>query len=182
MSARYVFNLVSDNPRRPLPSKILLPQADTETLTHILLKLFAYLLFFRDRIQIEPRLDDDYLPFEPDIVQLDYEGRVALWVECGECALAKLDRLAVKAPYATIWSVKRSEAEAAELARAMNREGLRIGRYGIVGLDSEMLNEVAELTGARNDVRWYLGHFEPPRLQFEYNGLWFESEFTVRKH
>jgi uncharacterized protein YaeQ len=182
VSSRYVFNLASEDRRRALPAKILLPRADTETLTHILLKLFGYLLFYRDRVQLEPRLDDDYLPFVPDVVQLDYEGRVALWVECGECALAKLDRLAVKAPYAEIWAVKRSEDEAAELARAMAREGLRKGRYGIVGLDAEMLAEVAGLARARNDVRWYRGTFEPAGMQFEFNGLWFEAGFTVRRH
>ena len=182
MSDRYVFNLASEDRRRPLPTKILLPRRETETLTHILLKLFGYLLFHRERVQIEPRLDDDYLPFTPDVVQLDYEGRVALWVECGECALAKLDRLAVKAPYAEIWAVKRSGAEAEQLARAMVREKLRVGRYGIVGLDADMLAEVAELTQARNDVRWYRGTFDPAVIQFEFNGLWFEASFTVCRH
>lgn len=182
MSSRYVFNLASEDRRRPLPPKLILAQGETETLTHILLKLFGYLLFFRERVQVEPRLDDDYLPFTPDIAQLDYEGRLALWVECGECAVAKFDRLAVKAPYAEIWAVKRSDTEAAELAEKMARERLRAGRYGIVGLDAEMLAEVAQLTGNRNDVRWYRGTFDPAVIQFEFNALWFEAGFSVRRH
>lgn len=182
MSSRYAFNLSGDDRRCPLPPKLLLQQGPTESLTHILLKLFGYLLFYRERLLVEPHLDDDYLPFRPDLVQLDYEGRMVLWVECGECAVAKLDRLAVKAPYGEIWAVKRSPDDARDLARRMAREGLRTGRYGIVGLDPDMLDEVARETGPRNDVRWYRGTFDPAQMQFEFNGLWYEAEFLVLRH
>lgn len=182
MSARHVFNLRSEERRRPLPTKVLLVQRETETLMHILLKLFGYLLFYRDRVRLEPGDEDAFSPFRPDIAQFDYEGRVALWVECGECGLEKLDRLAVKAPYGEIWVVKRSATAAEELARQMEREGLRRGRYGIIGLDSGMLEEVGALSTARNDVVWYRGTLDPPLLQFEFNGLWFESEFVVIRH
>lgn len=182
VSNRYVFNLASEQRTHPLPAKILLVQRETETLTHIFLKLFGFLLFSRDRLQIEPRLDDDYLPYTPDLVQLDYQGRIALWVECGECAVSKLDRLAVKAPDAEIWAVKRSPAAAEELARQMRREHLRPGRYGLVGLDPDMLEELAGLVGNRNDVTWYRGGFDPARIQFDFNGLWFEVGFLVLRH
>jgi len=182
MSARHVFNLRSLERRRPLPVKILMVQRETETLTHILLKFFAYLLFHRERIQLEPSLDEAFLSYRPDIVQFDFEGRIALWVECGECPIEKLDRLAVKAPYGEIWVMKRSPEEAAALAQRMAREGLRKGRYGLIGLDPAMLDEVASLATARNDIVWHRGSFEPPGLQFEFNGLWFEAEFSVLRH
>ena len=181
-SVRHVFNLRSEERRRPLPPRILLVQRETETLTHILLKLFGYLLFFRARLRVEPNLDPDDMPFVPDLLELDLQGRMVLWIECGECQVQKLDRLAVKAPEAELWAVKRSPAAAADLARAMVREDLRRGRYGIVGLDPAMLDEVAGLLRPRNDVTWYHGDFEPPRLQFDFNGLWFESEFVVLRH
>lgn len=177
-----MFNLRSEERRRPLPAKILFAQRETETLKHILLKLFGFLLFHRERLQIEPSLDDGYLSFVPDLVQLDYTGTIQLWVECGECALEKLDRLAVKAPYAEIWAVKGSATEAADWARRLDRGALRRGRYGLVGLDHEMLDEITSLTGPRNDLVWYKGSFEPALMQFEYNGLWFESSFTVLRH
>jgi uncharacterized protein YaeQ len=136
MSARHVFNLRSADPRRVLPVKILLVQDATETFTHILLKILAFLMFQRERLLIEPSLDDDHLPFRPDVAQLDYEGRITLWIECGECLVEKLDRLAVKAPYGEIWAVKKSPDEAEELLRKMARGGLRKGRYGGGGAGS----------------------------------------------
>lgn len=182
MRARYVFNLRSEQERRPLPSKLLLVQSETETLTHLLLKLFGYLLLYRDRLQMEPSLDDECLSYLPDMVYLDYQGRIALWVECGECLVTKLDRLAVKAPYAEIWVFKRSVAAAEDLVRQMEREKLRRSRYTIVGLDATMLAEIEALCGVRNEVVWYKSSTDPARMQFEFNGLWFESEFVVLKH
>ena len=179
MSARYVFNLRGTSSRSTLPSKILLVQRETETLTHILLKLFGFLLFQRERLQIEPHLDDEYIPYTPDLLQTDLQGRIALWVECGECAVTKLDRLAVKVPDAEIWTLKPSAAAAADLLARMRHDELRPGRYGLVGLDPAMLAEVAGLTQARNDVVWHRAAFEPAEMQFEYNGLWFDAPFSV---
>ena len=98
--AKHTFKLRSEEKRRDLPGKIIVGQEQTETTNHVVLKLLAYVLFFRERIQIEPNLDIEYLQFTPDIVQLDYELRPRLWVECGECGVHKLHKLAVKVPEA----------------------------------------------------------------------------------
>src|SRR3954465_3320263 len=111
MSAKFVFNFKSEDKRRRLPYKILLGQQENETSKHILLKVIGYLLFFRERIEIEGKLHNDNIPFSPDLVQLDYELRPRLWVECGECGISKLNKLAVKVPDAELWVMKRSEAE-----------------------------------------------------------------------
>ena len=118
-----------------MPHKVLLGQRENETTRHILLKFLAYILFFRERIQIEGNLHNDNIPFEPDIVQLDYELRPKLWVECGECSVNKLNKLAVKVPEAEIWVVKRSLSDAQHLFAAMAKEELRRDRYSLIGLE-----------------------------------------------
>ncbi len=179
MSAKYNFQLRSEERRRPLPGKIVIGQDDTETTTHVLLKLLGYLLFFRERLQIEARLDDDNIPFAPDLVQLNYELRPALWIECGECGVAKLDKLAVKAPDAEIWVLKPSVPDAEHLLQLMARHALRRNRYQVLGLDGDMFNELTGLLQTRNEVFWVRGHFDPPQMQFEFNGLWFDAPFRV---
>jgi len=181
MGAKFVFTLKSEDKRRLFPYKILLGQQENETPNHILLKVIAYLLFFRERIEIEGKLHNENIPFSPDIVQLDYELRPRLWVECGECSISKLNKLAVKAPEAELWILKRSEAEARHLIAAMAKEQLRRNRYSVIGLDAEMFDEMRELLRERNEVFWLSGHFDPPRLQLEFNGLWFDAAFTVFK-
>ena len=113
MNAKYSFTIENQDHKRPsLPRKVIIGRKDPETLDHVLLKLMAFLLFHRERVQLEAPLDSDNIPFIPDLVQLDYELRPTLWVECGECGVPKLNKLAVKVPEAEIWVIKRSPKEA----------------------------------------------------------------------
>jgi hypothetical protein len=179
MTGKFSFALTSDDPGRRFPGKIILGQAETETVVHVGLKLIGYLLFFRDRIQIETRLPDAMIPYVPDLAQLDYELRPRLWVECGECSIAKLHKLAVKAPEAEIWVIKRSFEAAEETLRGMAKEELRRNRYSVIGLDAAVFEEMCGLIQARNRVYWLKTTFEPGEMQFDLNGLWFELPFRV---
>jgi hypothetical protein len=105
-----------------LPRKVIIGQQDTETIAHIVLKLFAFILFYRPRLQLEIDLQRDTFAFVPDLVELDYQMRPQLWIECGECSMNKLHKLAVKLPDTEFWVVKRSEHAARDLLRAMEKE------------------------------------------------------------
>jgi len=179
MSAKHTFHLQSQDKQRELPRKIIIGQQDTETITHVVLKLFAYIIFYRPRLQVEVDLQNDALAFVPDLVELDYELRPKLWIECGECSMNKLHKLAVKLPDTEFWIVKKSESAARDLLRGMEKEEFRRGRYNIVGLDAAMFNEVSGLIQPRNEMFWVSASFDPPTMQFDFNGLWFDASFTV---
>lgn len=179
MSAKYSFQLESQDRRRALPHKIILGRQDTETMMHVALKFLAYIIFFRERLQLEANLHMDSIPFIPDLVQLDYELRPRLWVECGECGVGKLHKVAVKLPDAEIWIMKRSAAAAQHLYDAMEKEDLRRDRYHILGFDAAMTAEFCNLIQPRNELLWVAGEFDPPHLQFDFNGLWFDASFRI---
>lgn len=179
MSARYSFDLQSQERRRDLPRRIIIGKTEVETPAHVLLKFLGFLLFYRDRLQIGVNLRMDGLPFLPALVQLDYELRPRLWIECGECSVARLDKLAVKVPEAEIWVLQPSRADAERLHAAMAKADLRRNRYGLIGLETEMLEELGGLLQMRNELLWVRGDFDPPSLQFDFNGLWFDTTFTV---
>lgn len=181
MSARYAFSFTSQEARRPLPARLIIAQHETETIVHVALKLVAQLYFARARLQLETNLHDDSIPFIPDLVQLDYELRPALWVECGECSVAKLNKLAVKAPEAELWVVKKSPADAEHLLRAMERDELRRDRYSILVLEPDGFLEVCGALRPRNDVTWFGAPPDAGVMQFELNGLWYELPFEVRR-
>jgi len=181
MSAKYTFHLQSQDRQRDLPHKIILGRQDTETTVHLVLKFLGYVLFYRERLQIEPKLDIAAIPFVPDLVQLDYQLRPQLWIECGECGVNKLHKLAVKASEAEIWIVKRSVPAAKHLLEAMEKGELRQGRYQIVALDAAMVEEMCGLLDPRNELLWVSGSWDPPHLQFDFNGLWFDATFSVLK-
>ena len=182
MSAKYTFNLASEDKRRvDLPRKILIAQNETETVVHVTLKLLAFLIFWRPRLQIETNLHQDDIPFVPDLAQLDYQLRPALWVECGECTVTKLHKLAVKCHDAEIWVVKKSPADVELLRQAMRKAELRENRYHLLALDPAMFKEVCGLVQQRNEVTLFTCEFDPPKFQFDFNGLWFDTEFAVTR-
>jgi uncharacterized protein YaeQ len=195
MSGKYSFGLRSEDRKRPLPSKVIIGQQPTETIFHVGLKLMAFCYFFRDRLQIEPDLYNDNIPFVPDLAQLDYELRPALWIECGECNVSKLNKLAVKVPEAEIWVVKRSLTAAHDLLRAMGRDELRRNRYNLLAFDQHGFEELCGMMGGRNHFTWFRATVEPTHpkweaepapdveheMQFDFNDLWFQLPFHLLK-
>jgi len=117
----------------------------------------------------------------PDLAQLDYQLRPALWIDCGECTVTKLHKLAVKCHDAKIWVVKKCPGDLVPLRHAMKKAELRENRYGLLALDAEMFREICGLMQQRNEVTLYACEFDPPKLQMDFNGLWFDAEFTVEK-
>jgi hypothetical protein len=181
MPGKFSFRLQRADSRRDFPSKLVIGRNELETTTPVLLKALAFLLFFRERLQIDANLHTDAIPFRADVVQVDYEMRPRLWVECGDCTVSKLDKLAVKVPEAEIWVMKSSLELVEELMRAMRKGELRRNRYQFVAFDTAMFEELRSLLRSRNEVYWVEGSFEPPRLQFDFNGLWFDASFEIRR-
>lgn len=179
MSAKYSFELKSEDRRRELPHKLLLVQHEAETRDVLLLKLLAYLLFFRERVQVEPHFDPDLVPFVPALTATDFASRIRLWVECGLCAVTRLDKLAVKVPEAEIWIMLRSPEDAVALHRAMARADLRHQRYHLLAFDASAFDEMAGLLTQRNHVVWVGGSVEAAQLQMDFNGLWFDVDLAV---
>ena len=177
--AKYTFRLNSHDGLRDLPSKMVMVQSGLETPDHVLTRILAFNLFYRERLQTRVNLHMDSIPYIPDLVQLDYELRPKLWVECNETALQKIKRLSVKVHEAEIWLVLPSVEEAQELLEAMTKAKLRRNRYHLIGFDRSVFDEVRSLMSTKNDIFLVAASFDPPLMQFEFNGIWFEFEFTI---
>ncbi len=179
MSSRFAFHIETQDKRSELPERVFIGRKETESTADVLLKFLSFALFQRVRLQIGPELHDDNIPLTPDLVQLDYTLRPALWIECGEVSAAKLDKLAVKVPASEIWVVKRSPDEVEPLLREMAKHKLRRQRYHLLAFDPAMFDEALASLGLRNEIFWLRGDFNPPSLQFDFNGLWFDCAFQV---
>jgi hypothetical protein len=179
LANKFTFQLRSEDRRRPFPHKVIIGQGINESVRHVAFKFLSYLLFYRDRLQVETDVQNDNIPFVPDLAMLGYDMRPLLWVECGECTVSKLHKLAVKCPEAEIWVVKRSRADAEHLLAAMEKEELRRGRYAVIAFEPEFFDEVCGLIKERNELHWFDGGFDPAEMRFELNGLWFDTAFEV---
>lgn len=182
MSSKYIFDLKSDERRRALPGKLIVGRKENESLPHVVLKMLGFAILYRERLQSEGNIHNDNIPFEPDLVQLDYTLTPVLWVECGECSVSKLNKLAVKVPEAEIWVLKPTVADAEQLLAAIKKEELRANRYQLIGFEPGMVEEICGLVKPRNDFHLVHVDFEPPNLQFDFNGLWFDCPFVHLRH
>lgn len=169
----------SHEARRELPRKIILIQHPMEPRSTLLLRLLGFVLFHRDRLAIQSREHLETLPFLPDLIQLDFELRPSLWVECGDCSVEKLDRLAVKAPGSEIWVIKKTMEEAEVLMLAMKKHHLRTNRYSLLAFEALNFGELESMLKNRNELVLHSASFETPGMQFEFNGLWFDESFKI---
>lgn len=179
MSSRFAFHVQTEDKRNGLPERVFIGRHETETTADVLLKFLSFALFHRPRLELGADLHDDNIRLIPDVVQLDYTMRPALWIECGDVSAEKLDKLAVKVPEAEIWVVKRAPDEVATLLHQMAKHKLRRQRYHLLAFSPEMFDEALASLSLRNEIFWLRGAFEPPTLQFDFNGLWFDTEFQV---
>ncbi len=179
LANKFTFTLTSDDRRRPLPHKIIIGLGINESVRHVAMKFLGWILFFRDRLSIDTDLENDAIPFVPDIVELGYDMRPVLWVECGECSMAKLHKIAVKCPEARIWVLRESVDAAQALLKAMKKEEFRRDRYSVIALDPEFFEEVCGLVRERNAFHLFRADFDDRVLQCELNQLWFDTTFEV---
>ncbi len=179
MSAKYSFRLSSEIRTHPLPGKTLIGQHPLESSEDVIVKLLALVIFSRDRLQLEPRYHDDNIPFVPSLLQLDYQMRPALWVECGDCPVAKIGKLAVKAHEAEIWIVLKSVRAVEELTHEMAKHGLRRNRYHLLGFEEGLIEEMNSLLTPSNRLSLFHLNLREPNIQFEFNELWFDTPLNT---
>lgn len=179
MQNKYSFQIKSEDKSRDFPHKLLLTESELQSPDHLLLKFLGYLIFFRERIQVDTRLPNTPVNFAPDIAALDYQLHPSLWVECGDCDTKKLNKLAVKAPEAELWVLKSSDEAAEELLRKMKKDDLRKGRYKILSFDKEGFAEMRELLEQKNEALWVGIDWDFCSIQMDFNEVWFDLEFQI---
>lgn len=84
--------------------KQVLETRSSESQRHIILKILGYLLYYDRAPRIELRVSEDKRDYRPDVVAFDADGRITLWVDCGQIGIRKLDDLTRQHPDAEIAS------------------------------------------------------------------------------
>lgn len=144
----------------------------SESLRHILLKILGYILFYDQKPRIEIRVSPDKRDYKPDVVAFDAEGKVTLWVDCGQIAIKKVDDLTRQEPNAAIVIIKTTQREMELYARETARKVKRIGQVQFLGFDPEFIPALITQTGHLNTVRLQR---EGSRISLLYNA----QEFTT---
>ena len=156
MPGEYIFELVGGQ-------RVIFSSPPGESTWHVALKLLAFLLYRRRAPLVERSVGQR---FKPDLVVLR-DGRVRLWIDCGETSLRKLDRVVAGNPGARIVIVKDTARRLdlySNLAAGALRDGSRVCCLAFSdGLVAGMARDLRQ----RNRVA---SSFGPAGLSIELNG------------
>ncbi|UZP67030.1 YaeQ family protein [Desulfovibrio mangrovi] len=130
--------------------KLVLRAAPGEVAWHIALKILGYLLF----MEYEPRIEEGIgWHYKPDLVSLDDHGALRLWVDCGNIAVRKIDRVAQKVgPDAPFVILRRSHRDALLLAQSLDK--MRFPeRVHILSFEKGFVDAFADALDATNQIQ-----------------------------
>ncbi len=89
---KYTLSMLVDIENHVIKDKVVLRSGASEVVWHIALKMLGYLLYIQDQPVIERGIGRHY---KPDLVRLASDGSIDLWIDCGNIAIKKVDRVAM---------------------------------------------------------------------------------------
>lgn len=131
--------------------RIVLETRAGESLVHIVLKILGMALFHDPRLQVEPTMDDEDR-YKPDLLLRQEDYRPALWIECGQCRVQKLDKVTFRHYDAKVIMLKRSAREAREIMERCKGEVRRIHAIEFIGFDNDFVENVVDALTGKNDI------------------------------
>ncbi|HAO66347.1 MAG TPA: hypothetical protein DCR17_06645, partial [Verrucomicrobiales bacterium] len=125
-----------------------------------------------------PALNGD-TPQQSSFGKWNLQGECELWGECQPEDFKRIKKVATKTPLSKWVITVSSESLAEEAFAALKRNKLRQGRFSILHFDQELVDEISEHLNRKNTLTWIHGEASPPVMQFDFNGLWFDSTYGV---
>ena len=144
---------------------------------HIALKLLGLLLFFDPGLQVEQGLGWHY---KPDLLSLDAEGRVRLWIDCGNISVRKVDRVANKVGAKGRFALLRCQRQdAALLLRLLEGRVRHPERVELLYFDDGFVDRFAGALGTTNEIE---AERTDVRLEMVLRNRGGECRFASRVH
>lgn len=132
--------------------KLVVEKAPSELEWHIVLKILGYILFFDRKPKIEQDVDWHY---RPDLFTKDEMDRVNLWIDCGNIALKKVDRVATKmGKTGEFFILKRDKAELLRFKDELTGSVKHLERVRMIAFDPGFVDTLAEKLDSTNMVEF----------------------------
>lgn len=129
--------------------KLVVEMREGETPVHIALKILALALYFDRGLVVEPSFEELY---QPDLMLRAEDGRPALWIECGQVRVAKLDKISFRHPETRFVVVKQTAREAENLLARCRGEVRRLRAIEFLGFEPGFCTQLGECFAGRTDV------------------------------
>jgi len=148
MIEKFTFDIVSPKISR----KLILVKNVGERREHIVLKLISYILFYEDRLKIEPDLGTHY---KPDLAVEGEHGVAEVWIDCGQISLEKAEKLSKKARATRLIFVKESLEELIRFKATVDKKAEHADRIEYMAFDSGVISHIANQLDRSNEWTLY---------------------------
>jgi len=136
------------------PDKFVVKMAPSEVPWHIALKVLGYVLFFDRKPKIEQDVGQHY---RPDLFCWDeYQEKVALWIDCGNIAVKKIDKVATSMGKTGEFYILRRTKKDAERLREQIKNIKHPERVKIIAFGDGFVDELAERIEATNLLEFHI--------------------------
>lgn len=173
----YHFDLKSHDPDRIFPEHVEIVRHEWEEGRHLVLRLLAFVVAFENGMEINGRPLSEDAPYQPAFGSWDLENHPLVWGECEPEDYKRIKKISTKAPGCQLLLSVSSESIATDSLAALKRQKLRQGRYRILFFAPDVVQEMIDHLGRRNEFTLIHASQQPPSLQFDFNGLWFDSSY-----
>jgi uncharacterized protein YaeQ len=131
-------------------SKLVVERAPSEVEWHIALKLLGYILFYDRKPRIEEDVDYHY---RPDLFARDDFGQVNLWIDCGNIATKKIDKVATKmGKSGEFYILRQTQRDANRLRESVSSGVKHKERVKIVTFEDGFVEKLAEALDSTNEI------------------------------
>lgn len=144
---KYTCSITRHSNASTLRSKVVLRAGVSEVAWHIALKILGFILFMQHKPLIEEGVGWHY---KPDLVAFTPTGAISLWVDCGNIAVRKIDRVASWLPKEAEFHILRRTAKDAMTLAAAAKNIKKPERLLLTAFDTGFVDAVAESLGVTN--------------------------------
>lgn len=148
MIEKFTFDIAAPRVKK----KLILVKNMHERREHVVLKLLAYLLFYEPRLKIECDLGMHYCP---DLAIAGDHGVPELWIDCGQIALEKAEKLSRKLKSTRVIFVKESAPEMERFRKTVEKKAEHAGRIEYLAFDSGFVADIAAHLDRSNEWTLY---------------------------
>jgi len=162
-----------------ITKKLVLVSQENETLEHLALKLASFVLFFNLNPLVEvssrnPAISNQ--EFKPDLLSLNEAGEIRLWIECGNVATHKLNKLIRRYRDARIVVLKGTHREAQNLRLALAKNDVaHSDRIEIFTFPDGQFEGWLKILEERVEI---VGEIEEKSFNLVANGVSFSFDFV----
>ncbi len=166
MIEKFTFDIVAPRVKK----KLILVKNENEHREHVVLKLLTYILLYDPRLKIEA---DIGMHYKPDLVIEGEHGVPEVWVDCGQIALEKAEKLSRKLRNTRLVFVKETQSEMGRFKATVDKKVEHANRIEYLAFDDGFVENIAAHLGRSNELTLY--EVDENTIGMAFGGEVFES-------